>query len=1264
MPLDEEVPFDISPDLKTALKPGPERGDFWQRLGSQAAAAFSRENMIGSALNYQAPPDQRVATDDPLRAALFNPEDYLTDTEKAYAQRFAGANSPDDVAHIRKEIEREQVMRGSLRDGPLPEWLAATLAGVADPTTFLPVVGPLTKAGRAAGAVSGAIGVGLSTAAGVGIQESVLQGTQYSRTSEESAGNIIGGLIFGGVIGTAAGAILGRSVAKVDGIGSKVLDDVSTQVAQTIRAAGLGDMPIPRASLLDTTAVGRFLDAPTTPAVKINRSPITALADHDILNVVHDHNPKVLARNTELMTELDAVSKQIDRLSNDPTLFVRNADIRDKPTLDLIEALRKEGTPDALARIAQIEEGARPSVTLEKLLTRQDELYAEWAASEARLAKIVEKTKKELGELGQLLGAKSYAEANGDIARLYQAMKDEIAAGKDPLKLYPQSGSPMDWLKGFAEYPGQRLQEAKKPEPKGKAAEPETKPVDEEARAKVDENRPESVGAAAVESRPAEILSRLRGTLGLAKVSAALKKIGLAAPSIELAMSRFEASRKAIQLLANSGMVTEGHWAGVRGPDDFATEVKALGTPQMIQLQRIVEAAWVDQKRAVQQGAEKMSKLDFYNAIGDAMTAGDKHPNTRVQAAAVELRKIDKHFADLAKEWKVGVFKNPEAATEKMLKTAQSHLLRRYNAVAISSDLAGFQALVKDWFLRTHKGDVNAVKDLADEVAESVTNKILGHPEGRAVDPKEVKVSEGRGSAKERTFLIPDDWSTIDGKYKLSDFTDRNVVNVMAQYIRTMSADIAYQKIIGGDEGLKVIRDDLRFEAQEMMKALPTEKQRLAVAKDLEREDRVIQELIHRIRGTDPHPANPNYAGLKRVSKMARDYNVVRMMGSSLASQLPDMGAMVMSEGLMRTFGSAIGDFVDGFKLLRIGVKEAQRLGTADDMMMGGRMGAIADLSEQYTRQSKAEIISGAAAHKALMLFGVSPWTVIAKGRMSYLGADSILRGVVALAEGGKISDAQRARLAANGIGPEEAKLIYAERSKWDENRGFLQPQVEDWKNQEAANIMSRALLRRIDNAVISPTAADRPLWTQSEVGKAISQFQAFGWAANQRVLLAGLQYRDWDTLMAMTAMVGLGISATAMRDLVSKGEVDKKRSTAAWVREGIDRSGVLSRFMEYDNIAYKTTGFGVARSLTGEQASRYASSGLLERIAGPTAATAMDISNAAKGAITGDLTGTDVHALRRLGPLQNWFPLTGALDRLEQSLVENYGLKPRPQPR
>ncbi|MGD9724413.1 MAG: hypothetical protein AB7U76_24505, partial [Pirellulales bacterium] len=1174
MPFDDEAP--PSPVLQQAFK-GQTMGSapgFWQRLGDQAESAFSRENMIGSAFNYRPNPDAEI---DPLRAAIFNPDDYLTDQEKVYGERFASANSPADIEHIRREIEREGVMRGSLRDGPLPEWLASTVAAVADPTTFLPVVGPLTRAGRAAGAFSGFVGVGLSTAAGVGVQEAFLQSTQRTRSAEESAGNMIGGLIFGGLLGTAAGAILGRTAAAPKGVGRKVLEDLSTEATQTLRAAGLGDMPIPRSGLLNTTAIGRFLDAPTTPKIDGIRKPVVALADNHILDAVNDANPKLVSRNAELMTTLDALEKRIEILEADPTLFVRGAQIRDRATLDLIEGLRKEGTPDAMARIAQIEEGAKPPVTLERLLTQRDELYEEWAANEARLTKLVEITKKKLGEIGQLLGEKEYANANDDIAKQFAAMKDALAKGKDPLKL-KQESSLIDWLQGHAQYPGQRLQEAKTKEPvkpEEKAKEEQKLRDDEETKAALKDATAESASAAAVESTPAEVLSRMRSTLGMAKVSNMIRKFGLTAPAVELAMSRFETSRKMIQLLANSGMVTEGHWAGARGPDDFATEVKALGNPAVMQMQRIVEAAWAEQKKAVSQGAQALSRLEFYEQIGEAMTKGDTSPNPVAEKAAKLMRKIDDHFKDLAKEWKVGVFKNPEAAESKMGKTAQSHLLRRWHTIRMEADPEGFKALVKDWFLRTHAGEVNQVKDLADDVAEDVFNKIIGAPEGRM--PPEIKVSEGRGSAKERTFMIPDNWTTLDGKYKTSDFTDRNVVNVMAQYIRTMSGDIAYQKIIGGDEGLKFYLSNLQSDRDAAIKAVgdknaidlakklgdadPDKAEKImaefdkrlgqqsqAIMADWRREANVLIELTHRIRGTDPHPPNAAYAGLKRVSKMARDYNVVRVMGSSLLAQLPDVGATVMSEGLMRTMGSLFGDFVDGFKLMRLGVKEAQRVGTADDMMMGGRMGSIADLSEQYTRQSKAEIISGAVAHKALMLFGVSPWTVMMKGRMSYLGTDSILRGIEALATGKKLSDAQRARLTANGIGPDEVKAIYAERANWQETRGFLTANVDAWKNPEAVNAMSRALLRRIDNAVITPNAADRPLWTQTEVGKALAQFQGFGWAAHQRVLLAGLQYRDWDTLMGITAMIGLGMSATAMRDIVSKGEVDKKRTTAAWI--------------------------------------------------------------------------------------------------------------------
>jgi hypothetical protein len=122
-----------------------------------------------------------------------------------------------------------------------------------------------------------------------------------------------------------------------------------------------------------------------------------------------------------------------------------------------------------------------------------------------------------------------------------------------------------------------------------------------------------------------------------------------------------------------------------------------------------------------------------------------------------------------------------------------------------------------------------------------------------------------------------------------------------------------------------------------------------------------------------------------------------------------------------------VGDFTDGFKQVRLSIKEAQQLGTATDMTMGGRAGQIADLSEQITRQSKAEMVTGIAAHKALNLFGLSPWTVYQKARISYLGTDDMLRQIEKIGKGQEISDKWRTVLASLGIDKETALAIYKE---------------------------------------------------------------------------------------------------------------------------------------------------------------------------------------------------------------------------------------------
>lgn len=1271
MPFETEVQ-PLAPEVAERFnKPEGTDAGFLPRLDKQVRSAFSLENTIGSALADRGLPDQNLAQTDPLAAALFDPEDFFTPEEKFTipADLRAQANSQRDVEAIRARITDEEVARATMASGPLPEWLIGTTAALFDLPSILPVAGPLIKGGRAAVALGSFARVGVSAAAGAGVQEAILQGTQVSRTMEESAASVLGALILGGVIGSAAGALGRREIAQFTKQMETVRKQVESDIVQVLRASNLGDLPPPKAGLLDTTAVGRFLDTTTAPDFTIPRNNIVKATDNDVLNYIAETQPKLLDEVSRLATDIQKADERISKLEADPlTPITRPVVPRDKATRDLMDALAKEGTPEAKAQLASIQESLQPKVTLNRLKRENEDLLAEWEAAETRLAKTIEKAKTAMAEIEQNLGNKGRVEANLEIARMQAQFEKELAEGRDPLKLYPK-GDPLDWLRGFAQYPGEKVKK-----PKVETKESKVPPGTEQPAPKDASSAATGPGAPA-----SEFVARLRNSMFVAEVTAKLSKIGLASPSLYMSTSMFETSRKVINRFAYTGLLLDDHFKGARHADDFETEVKILGQPAVMQVQKIADTAWSDYKEAMKldPSAPKMTRGQLYEAIATAMTENDVGPHKIITDAAKAYRVIDKHFADLATEWGVGVFKNPEAVAKSM--KGKSHLQRVWHTERIKANPVGFKELVKDWLARTSEKATDA--GWMDEVADDVVHKILGHPEGRL--PPEINIKEGRGSARERTFEIPDNWRTADGRYGVKDFVDRNIINVMARYSRTMAADIAYQKILGGDEGVGVILKQLRDEASDMQKALAEkeeasmgkgeppkagalEKKNLEIEKMYERDKSTIEMLVHRIRGTDPSgAADPRYLGARTVFKVIRDANIPVFMGSSLVSQLVDPAKIVMSEGLIRVFGSIVGDFTDGFKLWKLSKAEAQRIGTADDMILGGRAGQIADISEQYTRQSKVEMMSGLIAHKSLVLFGVSPWNVYMKGRASYLGADTILRSVQALAEGKPLSKSRETYMRSIGIGDYEVEQIMKEQKIWGEStRGFLISNADQWKNLEAKNAFERALLRYIDGNVLTPGATDRPLWTQTEIGKPLTQFQGFGFAAHTRILVAGLQQRDANALSSMIAMIGLGMTSVALRDIIRDGKVDDKRDVRSWVRDGIDRSGVLSRVMELDTILGKATGVNVQRTLTGEDASRFQGRSLVGQLGGPTAATIDGTARALRGLADGTVSGADVHAIRRTIPLQNFLATKWLFDKVEDGIVEQYGLVPRQTPR
>ena len=175
-------------------------------LGTVFRTAFERENTIGSAVVSAAEP--AMASPDPR----FDPFKQIQGYED-YAAAFIDANSEDDVSRIKARIDKERRRTEILDAAGGWGFIADLAAGVADPVNFIPVGGVAVRATRLGRIGAGTLQVGAAGLVSGTASEILLQGTQLTRTEQESALNIAASTLLSGVLGAAAGGF-GRGVTE------------------------------------------------------------------------------------------------------------------------------------------------------------------------------------------------------------------------------------------------------------------------------------------------------------------------------------------------------------------------------------------------------------------------------------------------------------------------------------------------------------------------------------------------------------------------------------------------------------------------------------------------------------------------------------------------------------------------------------------------------------------------------------------------------------------------------------------------------------------------------------------------------------------------------------------------------------------------------------------------------------------------------------------------------------------------------------------
>lgn len=527
-----------------------------------------------------------------------------------------------------------------------------------------------------------------------------------------------------------------------------------------------------------------------------------------------------------------------------------------------------------------------------------------------------------------------------------------------------------------------------------------------------------------------------------------------------------------------------------------------------------------------------------------------------------------------------------------------------------------------------------ALEDLElEDVARQITDNITGAAPGRlAYEP----VPLARGPMKERTLAISD--------YAIEDFLESDAEVVSRIYSRTMSADAELATAFGradlGDQ-LDKIRDHYAI----LRRGVTDEATLKALDERLKADLRDVEAVRDRLRGTYALPRDHNSL-IVRASRVARNWNYIRLLGGMTLSAIPDLARSVMVHGVSRVVGDGLAPMVKNFRGFKLAGEEAKLAGTALDMILDNRAMQLADVWDDYGRLSKFERGVQSLTNRFGVVSLMAPWNTAMKEFSAVVTQARMLKAITA---GPKAARAEVERLAFLGIDPMTADRIAEQFAAHGDtlDGGVLVANTAKWTDREAVEAFRAAMVKEVDRIIVTP-GQDKPLWMSTELGKTIGQFKSFAIASTQRTALAGLQQRDAAALNGALLAVGLGMVRYGVYGAVAGYAVSD--DPLVWVKEGFDASGLLFWLTDASNIGGKLTGFGTTTT-------RYASRSASEALLGPTLGSGLDTTLGVAAAVGhGEWKESDTRALRRLLPYQNLFYLRQLFDEAEESINEVIG--------
>ena len=1276
---DPDKPETASPYLKRYLP--KEQPEYTQ--GQVAAAAFERENtavatitdvISGRAMDYEEEPDF-----DPIDFVDQNVTDQTPELFP-YQERLLEARSSKEGFAIIDKIKQEQRNDEILGNSGVSGIAWSLAAGVLDPVNLVPIGGSAYKAIKAGKILKGAARTGAVGAGAVATSEGILQGIQETRTAEESAFNIAGGAILGGILGGSASLLSKRKFSKL---------------AKNVEA----DIQNPSSGI---------------PILVNDNLKVTTIDPNVIAEIPQDIKDFLAKRGSD---NLASVKAEIDALTASLSKTTEELQKFDLQKNDLFDArLREVGYPvDVVAGMKQ-----RISEFEAKRLTERTNVNPGKTGKRLRL--FDEETNNILSDMKDELDfvlRENDGGRIGEVSRQISQIRGELKAAikkaeKKRQKLLNVVSDREAALKALEEL-------SVKPED-----------IAQDAPQIADDLK--SVGAAQVDFSPyglrtyyenkylpemetlgrkpksykefaKDVTSLVRTPIGdlvsklgekPMKVLDKVNVLNRLNPIQRLMNDKYSVEVKVLaEKLIKNGMTTVKNELGIANAQSVEIAKKQNMAGFYHQYKPTVDKAYKTFRQRTSKGqVSEPDKLirnsrDFRESLAKVLRNGDTSTIPELQEAAIAARKVLNHLGTEAQ--KVGLLS--ENLQIGKAKTALSYFPRLWSRNKIVADEKGLKRIIsvaiKERLMpkiknEMREAELKLLRDVEEakrnfdkkptkeneaklakakdkltelqveqrikfeevgdeaEYIDNITDDIVATLKGEerlgAINDLDIKITN-RGPLKERTLDF-----VMDNE--VEKFLENDADQVMRYYSDVMSTDIELARAFDGDVELsKTITQALK-EYDEAIAAAKTPEEKIKINKEKLRAENDLTSLVKIMRGQYARPENPD-SMLVRGGRIARQYNYITKMGMVTISSLADLVNTTAIHGAPRVF-KTLPNLITNIKAIRLNINEAKLAGNITDVVMPERMASFSEAGNLLVSNKSSFETYLSNTEKAMSKINLMPqWNDFMKGFSSVV-TQQRMTGAIKDLVSGKISSNDKTYLAFLGIGEQEAKGIAKMLDQFSyKEKNLLVANTEKWTDLEAKRIYRNALNTDVDRTIVSMGAGDIPLWMNTEMGKVIGQFKSFAFASTQQILIGRLQQKDLAALTGFAGAIAMGMFSFYLKRTIQGKELPNDPNV--WLVEGIDRSGYLGIMSEFTNIANKVSrgSFSV-----GATPSRYASRNVAASLAGPSVGLIDDSATTIGALMTQDISEGDAKAMWRMIPFNNVAYFTALQEKFVESVA------------